>query len=176
MKKIEEKLNEALVKNAPVKLPNNAKKSLVQWFPWIAVILGVLQLWAVLSLWRLGHLANDLINYANSISAAYGQGQVSVELGLFYWLSLGLLAVTGVLMVAAFPGLKAKEKRGWNMLFYASLINFFYGIARLFTDVGAGFASLVWAAVGTVIGLYFLFQVREYYTGAKRPVEPAQKV
>lgn len=58
---------------------------------------------------------------------------------------------------------------GWDLLFIASIINLVYGIVVLFTDYGS-IANLFWSIVGTAIGWYFLFQIREYYLG-KKPVE-----
>lgn len=168
MDSIEKKLDELLVKKAPFQLPENAKKALVQWMPWINLVFGVLQLWAALAFWNLAHLANDLTNYANSLYEVTGVETRVQSLNVFFWVSMFVLLADGVLILAAFPGLRARSKaKGWNLLFYALILNALYGVFRLFSEVGGGFAAFFWAAVWTVTGAYFLFQVRSHYKDTK---------
>lgn len=168
MDSIEKKLDELLVKKAPFQLPENAKKALVQWMPWINLVFGVLQLWAALAFWNLAHLANDLTNYANSLYEVTGVETRVQSLNVFFWVSMFVLLADGVLILAAFPGLRARSKaKGWNLLFYALILNTLYGVFRLFSEVGGGFAAFFWAAVWTVAGAYFLFQVRSHYKNTK---------
>lgn len=176
MESIEKSLDELLVKKAPVQLPENAKKTIVEWLPWINLVFGVLQLWAALAFWQLAHLTNSLVDYANSLSAVTGNVAPVSKLGLFFYVSLLVLVADGVLILAAFPGLRAKSKvRGWNLLFYGLVLNVVYGVFRLFTDIGGGFGSLFWSVVSSVIGAYILFQVRSYYTGVKSATKVAPK-
>lgn len=166
---IEEKLNKALVKDAPFQIPENAKKTIVQYLPIINLILGVVTLWGAWALWRWAHAANRLVDYANELSRALGTTEVAKtsRLSLMLWIGLIVLAVEGVLFVAAYPGLKARSKSGWNLLFYAALLNAVYGVVVAFTDYGSGIGSIIGSLIGTVIGLYFLFQIRSHYTGKK---------
>ena len=177
LKPLEEKLAEVF-KNAP-KLPENTKKSLVNsWYPWIALIFGILQLLAAWSLWNAGHRANDLVNYANELSRAFGGGNVAPELGLFYWVALVFLAADAAILLLAYPGLKAKTKAGWDWLFLGSLLNVGYGVFSVFVDdyYGGGIGRLFGALVGTAISMWLLFQVRDMYKGAKSSADrPAQK-
>ncbi len=177
LKPLEEKLAEVF-KNAP-KLPENTKKSLVNsWYPWIALIFGILQLLAVWSLWNAGHQANDLINYANELSRAFGGGNVAPELGLFYWVALAFLAADAVILLLAYPGLKAKTKAGWDWLFFGSLVYLAYGVASVFVDkhFGGGAGDLVQAVVSSAISMWLLFQVRDMYKGAHANTsKPADK-
>ncbi len=71
-----------------------------------------------------------------------------------------------MIYIAAFPGTKARKKSGWDLLFYALLINVVYGIVVAFTDYG-GFGSLIGSLVGSAIGAYFLFQIRVSYSTGK---------
>jgi len=68
---LETTLNDFFVKKAP-ELPANGKKSLVQYLPWINLGLGLVSLYSVWVLWHWAHFANQLINYANSLSAITG--------------------------------------------------------------------------------------------------------
>jgi len=153
-------------------LPKNVKDWFVKAWPILALIFGVLQLLAAWGLWNVGHLANNLINYANQLSNLSGTGVVVNNLGFFYWVSLIVLVVDAVILLLAYPGLKARSLRGWNMLFLGAVVNVVYGI---FTTFGSGYGNvgnLILALIGSAIGFYFLFQVRSYYT---RDTKPATK-
>jgi hypothetical protein len=168
MDALEKSLDKVLVQNAPVKLPENAKKTLVDWLPWINLCLGVLQLWAAWTFWSLAHLTNRLVDYTNSLYEAAGASTRVPSLGLFFWVSFFILLADAVLIFLAFPGLRAKSKaRGWNLLFFALILDAAYGVFRLFSDVGGGFSAFFWSVLSTVVGAYFLFQIRSYYNGKK---------
>lgn len=146
-------------------LPVKAKQMLVKYWPIIAIVLGVMQLVAVLSLWRLGHAASNLVSYANQLSIATGGSPVTPDLGFFYWLSLAVLFLDGVLLLMAYAPLKAHKKSGWDLLFLASLVNVAYGLLLMFDPYYGGFMNFLSSLVGSLIGWYFLFQIRELYTG-----------
>lgn len=165
--KLEAQLDVWLNKQAPIKLPASGRKSLAGAMWWIALVVGVLQLWAVWTLWHLGHFVEQLVTYNNYVNATYGYAAPGVHLGLFYWLSLFVLAADAVLLLLAAPRLKQMQKGGWDLLFYGVLLNAAYAILRLFTDVGDSFGDFIGAAIGTVLGAFFLFQVRDYFVGTK---------
>lgn len=155
-------------KGAP-KLPKGFKDWLVKYLPWFTLIGGLLSIWAAWSLWHWAHIANALINYANSLSQAFGGQTVATSrMTVGIWLGVIVLAVEAVVYLLAFPGLKAHKKAGWNMLFLGSIINVVYGVVVMFTDYG-GAGNLIGALIGTIIGWWILFQIRDYYTGKKAP-------
>lgn len=158
-----------LYKGAP-KLGNDSKKSLVRVWPWLALIFGILQILAALSLWQLGHELNKVVNYTNSLSQAYGIDTVNsvAHLNIFYWLSFIVLLLDAVILLMAYSGLKSRAKRGWNLLFYSALLNGVYGVVSAFNDYG-GFGSFIMQLVVSAIVLYFLFQTRDQYTSHKLP-------
>lgn len=161
-----EKSLEGAFKSAP-KLPANGKKMIVEWLPWINLILGILTLWSAYAIYHWAHLANSLINYANSLSQAYsGTNVIASRWSVGIYLSLIVLVVEAALYIMAFPGLKDRKKAGWNFLFYAALVNIVYGVVILFSNYG-GAGNFIGSVIGSVIGLYFLFQVRDAYTGKK---------
>lgn len=164
-----EKSLEGAFKSAP-KLPEGGKKFLVQYLPFINLILGVLSLWTAYALWQWAHIASGFIDYANNLSRLYGgTAVVKDRLSVTIWLSLAVLAIEGVIYIAAFPGTRAKKKAGWNLMFYALLVNAVYGVVVLFTDYG-GVGNFLGYLIGTVIGLYLLFQIRDSYGGGKSAV------
>ncbi len=167
---LEKSLEGIFVKSAP-KLPERGKEMLVAWLPWINLIVGLFTLLSVYWLWHWAHVANSLVDYANSLSAALGGGTVVTHrLTAGIWLSLIVLAVEAVVYLAAFPGTRARRKSGWDLLFLGLLINVVYGIVILFTSYG-GFGTFLSSLIGSVIGLWLLFQIRDKYRGgAKAPV------
>lgn len=166
LQSLEKSLDEVFGKNAP-QLPAGLKKFIVQYLPYINLILGILSLAAAWSLYNAAHTVNTLVNYANNLSAVYGGEQIATNrLTVAVWAALAVLAVEALLYIAAFPGTKARKKSGWDLLFYALLINVVYGIVVAFTDYG-GFGSLIGSLVGSAIGAYFLFQIRGSYSPKK---------
>jgi len=166
--KLEEQLDELLVKKAPFQIPENGRKTIAEWLPWISLILGALTLWSAWVLWEWAHVANVWSNYANELSAALGGGKVVEQrLSVMVWVALAVVAVEGVLFLASFSGTKARKKSGWNLLFYAALLNIVYGVVTLFTNYN-GVSNLIWTVISAVIGLYFLFQIRSQYTGVSK--------
>ena len=170
---LETALDDIFVKKAPP-LPSNGKKALVQYLPWINLVLGLLALYTVYILWHWAHLANGLINYANTLSAAYGGPAIANtdRLGFGIWLGLIVLAVEALLYIAAFQATRDRKKSGWNLMFYALLINIVYGVIITFTSYG-GAGNLIGTLIGSAIGLYLLFQIRSSYL--KAPAAPAPK-
>ncbi len=166
---LEKSLDEVFVKKAPVQLPENAKKIIVQYSPYLSLILGVVSLLATLTLWRAGHAVNEAINYANSYLSVLGADSVAPKLGLFYYLALAMLAVQGLIYILAYPGLKARKKVGWNYLFYGLLLNALYAVVSLFDSYYLGASNFVMGLLSLVVGGFFLFQVRSHYLGAKTP-------
>ena len=159
--KLETALDDTLNKKAPFKIPESGRKSLAGALWWLALIFGVLQLWAAWSFWRSAHLVDRLVDYANSFSALYGGEKVN-SLGFFFYASLVVLLASAVLMLLAAPHLKSMRKAGWNLLFYSLLVNVAYSVVVLFADYG-GFGSFVWGLISSVIGAYLLFQVRDQF-------------
>jgi hypothetical protein len=160
---LEKSLDDLFVKQAPA-LPAGGKKFLVQYLPWINLILGLISLYTAYVLWNWAHVANNFVNYANSISAAYGGPTVATNrLSVGLWIGIAVLAVEALLYIAAFPGTKARKKSGWNLLYYALLLNIAYGVVVLFTSYG-GVGNLIGAIIGSAIGLYLLFQIRSSYS------------
>ena len=128
-----------LVTKAPIQIPEDAKEWLVQYGPWITIVILVLTLPALLFILGLGAV---LIPFAGT---GYGTG--------FGFLAIGLLVSTA-LTVMALPGLFARKMSGWTLLFYARLVS-------ILANLLAG--AIVSALVVGVISLYILFQVRPLY-------------
>jgi hypothetical protein len=143
MGQLEKMLDEYLVKKAPA-LPANFKEILVKFAPYLAIIGVVLGVPALLTLLGASALLSSSMYYA-----AYGAG-----LGYMYYVSIAFMIASLVLEGLAIPGLFARKKSAWNLMFYATLVS------ALSSLVNQSWGGLI---IGTLISLYLLFQVRSYY-------------
>lgn len=157
-------------KTAP-KLSDSSKKSIVKAWPWVAIVLGVLQAWAAYALWHWGHEVNKVVDTFNAYFGNTLTGHIHT-LSVAYWISLVVIIVEAVLLLAAYPGLVKHAKAGWNFLFYGALVNVVYAVFSTFNDYG-GAGSLIGGLIGSAILFYFLFQIRDQYGAGKKaaPVE-----
>jgi hypothetical protein len=162
---LETALNDVFGKKAPA-LPKSGKDFLVSYVPYISLIIGLFSVASLWSLWHWAHVANRLIDYANQINRMYGTHQMMASrMTIGIWISLAVLLVEAFLYLAAFGPTKAREKIGWNLLFYATLVNVVYGFILMFTDY-SGAGSFIGTLIGSAIGFYFLFQIRDRYLGS----------
>jgi hypothetical protein len=164
MQKLEAQLDDLFVKKAPFQLPEGGRRGLVSALPWLTLVGGILMLMAAWGLWQLVTWADRWAGFANSLSASYG-GAVSGVSPLI-WLSLAILAVEAIMFFVAFPALRDHKKKGWDILFWISIINVVEALLQAIAY--SNFGSLIMSLVGSVMGLYLLFQVRAYYTGEKK--------
>ena len=128
-----------LVRKAPFQLPDEAREWIVQYGPWITIVLLVLTLPALLFVLGIG-------------AALVPFGGVGYATG-FGYATLGLIAQIG-LTLAALPGLFARRMSGWTLLFYARIVSLVFTLLA---------GSIVSALVGGLISMYILFQVRPLY-------------
>ena len=163
---LEKALDDVFVKKAPYQLPEKAKKWIVQYSPIIGLVIGVLGLLAALGLWNAAHAVNRLVDYANTLSRAYGTGETVKHLSVTFYVAFIALLATSAVHIIAYPGLKARSKaKGWNLLFYGALLGLVYDVFNAVYN-GSVFGA-VWALIPSVIGLYVLFQIRDHYNGKK---------
>lgn len=142
---LENLLEEYLVKKAP-SLPKNIKEFIVKFAPWITIVIMLFAIPAVLLVLGLGALVAPFTVF---LGPGYAVGY-----GVGYVVSMVVLALSIVLEAMAIPGLFARSKKGWQLVFYATLVGFVSNLV--------GF-QIVSGLIGALIGLYLLFQVREYY-------------
>jgi hypothetical protein len=136
-------LEEYLVKKVP-NLPVNIKELIVKYAPILNIIGLVLSVPAILALLGLGAM------FSAYPYGAYGMG----AFGFKSILGVAFLVVSLVLRFLAIPGLKAQTHKGWQFIYYATLVNAVYSL------VSFDWGSLI---IGTLISLYFVFQVKSYY-------------
>ncbi|MEI8103933.1 MAG: hypothetical protein WCG84_03495 [Candidatus Moraniibacteriota bacterium] len=143
---LEAMLDEYLVKKAPFALPDNAKEFIVKVMPYVIIIFAVMAIPVILL--GLG-LSAVLAPVALLVGAAGGSFGVSI------FINAVVSVVALVVELMAVKGLFARTKRGWRLVFYASIIGLIGSILSF---------NIINGILSAIIGWYFLFQVKEKYT------------
>ena len=130
------------VKKAPFQIPAAGREWIVQFGPWIAVVLLVISLPVIFVLLGLGMA---WVPYGPGYGYAYG---------FWYWPWMLGFVIHVVLMGLALPGLFARKMSGWTLMFYAQLIS---AISSLFS------MAIISGLIGALISFYILFQIRSLY-------------
>ena len=125
-------------------LPEKGREAVVNVSPWIALIFGIL---GIVSLLGVGGLGLGVSMFA------YGFG-----MSMFIHLAIALLS--SVLLLMAYPGLKAKSKKGWNFAFYSEVVSVAGGVVGI-AMWGAG--GIIGVVIGALIGFWLLFEIHSYY-------------
>ena|SRR3989344_1057927 len=122
-------------------LPANAVSAIFKITPWLALIFGILGVLGAISAFSLFSVLTPfaMMGGANN----WGLGIVA---------SIGWL-VSSIMMLLAFPGLKAGKMGGWNLLFWSELVNIVTSI------IGISIGSVI----GAAIALYLLYQIKPKY-------------
>jgi hypothetical protein len=137
-------LDEAFVK-AP-KLP----KGLVDFFVTIAPYMAMLG--AVLSI-----IAGPLMAIVSLVSIL----TLSPMIMLSTVVSTVMLFVQAVILFMAFKPLQERAYKGWHLLFVSNLLSIVQTVLNLIFSMNA--SGLVGSVIGTIIGLYVLFQMKPSY-------------
>lgn len=136
-------------KQAPFQIPAKWREIIVDWIPWVNLVIGVLLLPAVI-------VALGLAGFVSVIATSVGiaSGPLVLISGLFLLASIVILFIT-------FPGLKARKLSAWKLVFWADIVFFIYGV--LYAIGSGALFGVATQALSTLIGLYVLFQIKNYY-------------
>jgi hypothetical protein len=134
-------------------MPPNVKELFVRFAPWVTLVLLLITLPAVLIALGLGALAAPL---AFLVGPGYG-----VSYGVTYTVAMLILGISVVLEAMSLPGLFKRTRQGWQLAYYAVLVNVVGSL------IGFNFVS---ALISAVVGFYILFQVRPLYGAAHAQV------
>ncbi len=129
----EKELESIFIQKFPA-FPENVKEAIAQ-------VLAVLGLLGLLTAFGIG-------------SAALGAGIAAYGSGFNFYTGIAFAAITMVLYIMAFSPLRERKRAGWNLIYYALLLNLLGNIIQF---------NLIGAIVGAVIGFWILFQVRDKY-------------
>lgn len=140
-------------KQAPFQIPEDWRENLVNWIPWINLVIGILFLPLALAALGLAGFVSVALN-----TSGYNASPLIMLSGLILLVSVGLLIFT-------FPGMKARKLSTWKIIFWADVVYFVYGIVNA---IGYGISggiimNILSSIIGTAIGLYVLFQIKGHY-------------
>ena len=138
-------------KQAPFQLPVTFRKAIVQWMPWVNVVIGLLLLPLVLAVLGLGSLAAGLAT------------SVGETVGPMYWISMLVLIASIALLFITFPGLQARKLSAWKLVFWADILYFVYNVVGGLGNPLTLINNLIGGVVSLLIGLYVLYQIKSYY-------------
>lgn len=123
-------------------LPVGLKDFIVHYGPWIALILMVIAIPAIL-------LALGIGAFATPFVIMHGGST-----GIMFFVS-GLISLFALILEAmALPGLFKRQLKGWHLMLYSVLVS---AVGSL---VAMNWGGLI---IGTAISLYILFEVKSYY-------------
>lgn len=78
---------------------------------------------------------------------------------VYWWISSLISLASGALMLMAFKPLQNREFTGWMYLFWVQMLM----IAEMLVGVIFVGSSIVGLVIGTLIGLYMLYEFKPYY-------------
>ena len=121
------------------------------WLALIGVVIGCLGILGLVPV-VLG------ISIFTGIIAGPAAGALVIITGI---VNMAVLVMSVALEAMAITPLKAKQKRGWDMLFLVSLVTFTGAVLNALITGNIG--NILGLILGTLIGLYILFEVRMYF-------------
>ncbi|MES2794863.1 MAG: hypothetical protein V4683_02800 [Bacteroidota bacterium] len=140
---LEKELEPIFTEKLPA-FPENIKDLLVQVIPWLALLGAIFGALSFITLVGAG----SFLSFINIGTGAYGGSLWAMWLGI---ISLG--AITFFCAIS-FKPLKNMEKKGWNYMYYLSLISFVLNLLS---------GAIIGAIVGAFIGFWISFQVKARY-------------
>lgn len=140
-----------LEKKAP-KLPKKFTDFVVKIIPWYILAVAVLLLFGLFSLYYITIMIPSTI-YLDSIIMTFGDT---------FFVSLLTKLVVISISIFAVPFLLNRQRFGWKMLFYATLLSFAESILTALI-LSLEPAKLVAYLIFSLTSFYLLFQLRNYY-------------
>jgi hypothetical protein len=127
---------EGVFKQVP-NLPTSWREVLVKIAPILSLVFGVLGIIAGIGALGLSPVA--LFDGVNSSMLVLISGVTAI--------------VSSVLLLMAYPHLKVRKYRGWELLFWSEVVGVISSVLALSIS----------SVIGIVIGFYLLFQMKSYY-------------
>ena len=123
--------------------PVAARDIMVKIAPWFALIFGILGVLGSIAATGFLTVLSPFVALGGGLGVAAG-GIVAALGGI----------ISSVLMLLAFPGLKARKVAGWKYSFYSEGVSVIAALVSF---------NLVGAVISALIGFYLLFQIKSYY-------------
>lgn len=125
-------------------LPANIRELLVSIAPWLALIGGILGLFGVWS--------------AGMLSAFFAFSFVGGGSQMAWMIALVVALAASILELMAYGPLSARKKRGWNLLFYATVLTTAASVIQILIAYGS-----LGSLLGALVGFWLLFEIRGLY-------------
>jgi hypothetical protein len=116
-------------------LPKNIRLFIVKIIPVLALAFGIIG------------ILSSIDDFGGTRLLGYGSDFLITLLSL----------ATSVLVLSAFPGLKARKIHGWNLLFWSEVVNLVLQVVAIYQS------SILLALMGAIICFYLLFQIKPFY-------------
>lgn len=142
----------------PVQLPEVARTWIADNVWWLAIVGGVLTLVGAFQMWQATQVVSQYATFYQALGYTNGIG-----LGFWWYILLAITVIEGIVLLVANQKLKAKQKAGWNLLFYLSLLSIVMGVVYVLTP-GYGIGYLLGIALGAAISWTILMQIRDKFT------------
>ncbi len=135
-------------------------------WPWIALIFSASQL---LAAWTIINLLLAADRFTKYISPVDGVHVISGTDRTILYLGLVVLIINAIILIFAHAWLKRRQRKGWELLFLGLFLNVGYSMVSLFMR-GRGATVFVFTLVGSIVGFYLLYQVRDKYEPNKSKI------
>ena len=157
IKKLEDMIA-GLLKPLP-HIPADWRKWISENIWWITLVGVVVDGLAALAIYQAATYINQLTNLWSVVGVSASSGWTTSMM-----ISIALFILSAVIMAMAITPLKEMKKKGWDLLFMSAIVSvvasvFNYGYGDIVT-------SIIGAAIGAVVGMYFLFEIRSHFNGA----------
>lgn len=131
-------------------LPQGIVDFLVTIAPWLVGLSGLVSLFGGIS---------SILNSNNF--ATWGLVAPLIQINPMYFILTGIVSILmGVLYLMAFSPLRQRALEGWMYLFWGLVL----GIVQSLIGIAFNFGNVVGLVVGTLIGLYILFEIKKEYS------------
>lgn len=129
-----------IFKNFPA-FPDNVKEILVKIAPYLAIVGAFFLGLALLAVAGIG-------------AGLAGIGELAYGSSVQYYIAMAIVAIQLVLYIIAISPLMKRQKKGWDLMYYAQFLGLVSNLVTL---------SIVGFILSFVIGFWILFQVRGKY-------------
>lgn len=141
---LEKELEPLFLEKFPT-FPDEVKEFLVKYGPYLMLIGAILGIFALIG--AFGVLGGTEV-YGIGLSAYGGAG-------IQFWIGMAITVGVMILYLLAFKPLRERKKEGWNLIYYALLLNLLSSLIQL---------HIFGVIFGAVIGFWVLFQIRDKYS------------
>lgn len=161
--KLESKLA-AIYKGLP-HLPADVRNWIAQNVWWMAIVSAILSVLGIIVVVYMAFFASALlIGYGGlagaAVAAAGGLALMPVLV------SVAFMIVELIVIGMAINPLHNMQKKGWMFVFIAALVQAVSYVASFLCNFNL--SSLVWNFLILAVGVYFLFEIRDHFSGKKR--------